>query len=505
MWKKVLASVLAVALIGYAGFYFVTERELDRMWGGLTGIADPDLSPAGPANYAIIGADVLAPSGDRFLRGYRVMIEDGVIVSVEENAGPMPDVPVIDGEGLFLIPGLTDSHVHLWESENDLLLYLANGVTSVREMNGSAKMLRWRDEIAAGRPGPDLFITAPQLGTFGPIEGAFVGWTQRKTIVRSRKDIEKAVRRFERMGYDALKSSSFLSDAHYAAFGDVAGQSALALTGHIPVAADLEDFFSAGPSEVAHVEEIAKALDRAFGGYTPETAEAYLDFVRSRSGVVAQRLKAEGIAATSTLFLIDSIHRQRADVGAALADVELAYANPGITEGSFITDRGMGWLPDVNIYRADESWDEARRARSVAYWKVYAQAQHIVFEALLEEGVTILAGTDANVPPMVPGFSLHDELDTLEEAGMSPAEVLASATAAPAGWEGQQRGRIAEGYEADLVLLRENPLQNISATRSIEMVVKSGRVFGRSDLDAMLHAVKEENDVSRTASIPVSN
>lgn len=494
-WGFGIAALLTVASI--ASYLFV-DRELSKMFGGHTQTADLALPDAGPSAYAFVNVNVLTPEADAFIPGQTVIVSDGRIAAVEADAELPEDMQRVDGQGMFLVPGFTDSHVHLWESENDLLLYVANGVTQVREMNGSAENLRWKREIENGRIGPDLFVVAPQLATFDPLEGWFVGWTQRKVIVRSDEDVEQAVRSFERQGYDAVKSSSYLSAQAYQALGRVTKERSFPLLGHIPVAADLDDVWSADPVAIAHIEEVMKALDGEFGGYRHDNAQEFLDFVRSRSGDVADKLIEDGIVVTSTLALIDSFPKQKADLTGVLRSAELPYANPGITEGTVITARGMGWLPEVNIYRLPENWDAERRRDSLVYWNAYAEATNILFDTFLEKGVPMVAGTDANVPVMVPGFSLHEEFKTLSEAGMSPAQVLTSATIAPAEWAGTKTGQIRRGYEADLVLLRGDPLQDIQQTRSIEMVVVNGRLFSRADLDAMLGAVKAANDRSRT-------
>lgn len=441
--------------------------------------------------------NVLTPSADGFLAGQTVLIEEGKILSVDTNVQLADNIPVIDGGGNFLLPGYTDSHVHLWESENDLLLYLANGVTQIREMNSLPVSLDWKKEIAEGRPGPDIFTVAPQFGTFGFMEGLFVGWTQHKTTVRSEKQIKKAVKFYAEKGYDAVKASSYLDREGYKALSAATIENNIPLVGHIPIAADFEDLWSSNQTEIAHVEELVKELDNEFGGYGYETADDFLEHVRNRSRAVADRLKQKNIAVASTLAVIDSFPHQKSDLNSVLNTSALRYENPGISEGTVITSRGMGWLGDVNIYRWPSEWNEERRRKSLVYWNTYAQAQHIVFEALLEKDIPIMAATDANVPVMVPGFSLHQEMEVLNKAGMSPTQVLASATVVPGEFMNTKTGMVRPGYKANLVLLTENPLEDIRATESIEMVFSNGRIYSREALDKMLQAVIDANDRSR--------
>lgn len=501
---RIVLGVAAVMMVGAVSSYLFIDRELTRMYGGLTEVADPALSKEGMDSYAIFHVNVLAPEGDRFLPDQIVTIRDGEIRSVGNSTTVPRGIPSLVGRDMYLVPGFTDSHVHLWESENDLLLYVANGVTQVRDMNSLPVNLRWRDEIESGRIGPDIFAVAPQFATFGPMEGAFVGWVQHKTIVRTAEQVDKAVQDYVAKGYDALKASSYLDREGYIALSAAAAKHDIPLVGHLPVATGLEDLWASHQSEVAHVEEFVKALDREFGGYGADTAEDFLTFVRGRSEDVADQMIAHDIYVTSTLELIDSFQRQKSDLQTELGAAKLVYENPGIAEGTVITSRGMGWLPDVNIYRWPDQWDDDRKARSRLYWQTYAEAQHILFEAFMARGVAIMTGTDANVPVRVPGFSLHEEMAALQAAGMSPAQILASATSVPGDFMGTSTGQVRPGQKANLVLLRENPLEDIGATDAIEMVIIGGSVFNRKDLDQMLDTVKAANDASRTVPIPVA-
>lgn len=504
MKKWIIRSTLFVVVLATAGaliFYVFVDRELSKMYGGHTEVAEINLQNNTPSYYALTNVNVLSPSADSFVSDQTVLVDDGAIVSVGANEEFADDRPIIDGNGMYLVPGYTDSHVHLWESENDLLLYIANGVTQIREMNGLPVHLRWKEEIAAGRPGPDMFVVAPQFATFGLFEGIFVGWTQHKVIVRSEKQVNQAVKSYAKKGFDAIKASSFLDKEGYVALSVATKENAIPLVGHIPLAVGLDDLWRSNQTEIAHVEELMKALRDEFGGYSDENANEFLEFVRSRSDDIADHMNENNISVTSTLSLIDSFHKQKSDLDAVLGAAELEYENPGISEGTMITSRGIGWLPDVNIYRWPGDWDLERRAKSLIYWKTYAAAQHIVIDALLEKSVPIMAGTDANVPVMVPGFSLHEEMQALNDAGMSPSQVLMSATTTPAKFMKTNTGKISAGFKANLVLLRENPLKDIGATDSIDMVIVNGRVYSRRDLDEILKAVLSANERSRTAQL----
>ncbi len=498
--KKWIVRIALFTLVGLVLTFIFVNRELTRMYGGLTTVAEVSLETA-HERIAITNVNVLRPDASGFDVGQTVLIDDGIIVAI----GDRPDIPDdsyrVDGDGLYLVPGFTDSHVHLWQSENDLLLYLANGVTQVREMNGSEDHLTWKREIEAGRLGPDLFVVAPQLAEFSLIKGLFIAWTQSKTLVRSPEEVEEKVKALKAEGYDAIKASSFLSPELFAAVGEASQRRRIPLVGHLTNTVDIDALLASPQSELAHIEEIHKALDRGFGEYTPDNTDEFLAFVAKRSDEVAVQLKATDKTVTTTLALVESFPKQKSDLDTVLTSAALKYANPGITEGTIITSRGLGWLPEVNLYRWNEGRSDDSKRRSLRYWETYAESHRIILQALVEADVPVLAGTDANVPVTVPGFSLHEELIALNEAGMNTTQVLASATTAPAKWSGEKVGEVYPGFRANLVLLRDNPLQDIRATSSIETVIKGTHVLDREDLDTLLQAVLRANDDSRSESI----
>lgn len=502
-WMKRIAVGTVIMTTLSAGItYTLIKRSVSNMFGGHTETANislPLMSLPLEANEVLIikNVNVLAPTADAFLENQTVEIKAGKITFVGDDI-PSPDTTeVIDGQSMYLTPGFTDSHVHLWQSPNDLLLYIANGVTHIREMHGTDLHLRWKSEIEQGRLGPDIYVVAAQLATYDFWEGLWVSMTAGRNVVRSKKDIQRKIKALKTRGFDAVKASSYLRANGYRWASQEAREQGIPLTGHIPIETTLDDLWSSHQSEIAHVEEFVKALDREFGGYKISTAEDYLAFVKDRSSNVAQRVLERDIYVTSTLAIIQSFAPQQTDLDATLKSVKLDYVNPGVAEG-----QAMGWLPHSNRYRIGDPYKtEGWQDRQNAYWATYAQAQRILFTAFLEAGVPIMAGTDANVPVMVPGFSLHEEMKAMQRAGMSPAQVLASATKIPANWMNWPIGQIRKGYDANLVLLRENPLEDIEATDSIEMVFVNGHVLTRDDLNTMLQAVKAANDTSRKIAI----
>lgn len=495
-WRSLLvALVLAVASLLWADY------QLNRFAGAYTEVVDParfKLSTTGLT--AITDVHVLSPDGSAMVGGQTVLFDQNGIISVNADARLPEAVVTIDGNGQYLIPGLIDSHVHLRQSPNDLLLYVANGVTQIREMSGNAAHLAWRDEIQKGRVGPRIFVASKKLVTWGWLKGHWVSWTRQNRInITSPENVEATIQSLADAGYDAVKLGSHIhSKDMYRQINLAADEAGLPVIGHLPIAVGLPDLWRSGQSELSHIEEIVKALNAEFGYFDSQDADRFLDFVARRSDEVASRLADNGIAVTSTLSHIDRIPRQKLDLVDLLHETRLGYANPGQVEG---TPLSRGWLPGDNSYQVGPGVDASELAAIRIYWTTWSEAQRIVLAALQDEGVQLMAGTDAGNAVTVPGFSLHDELKALTEAGMRPSQSLRSATAVPADWMQIRAGRILPGYRADMVLLRKNPLQDIENTSTIEAVVLDGHLIDRGQLDAMLDAVKGANDRSRSMDI----
>jgi hypothetical protein len=341
--------------------------------------------------------------------------------------------------------------------------------------------------------GPDWFS--------GPLAVWFAELAFNMHSTSSSEQAAKDARSFIQNGYDGIKLYGFLEMDSYRAVLDVADELDVPTVGHLPDAMALSELRTTKLREIAHIEEIVKGLLLEFGSFRSQGAEAFIAFVESRKAEIISDLVANDIAVHSTLWLTESFKKQVFDLEAALAEVPLEYANPGIVEGN--SALGLGWLPARNKFPAYAGNKPEEISRNKAFWDAREEAHHILLKAMVEGGVTVLAGTDANAWLTVPGFSLHDELQALNRGGMSPEQAIHSATAAPAKRTSSNAGIIEVGRRADLVLLTKNPLSNIENTSSIDTVILNGHVLNRASLDSMLEAVKEVNAASRKFDLDV--
>ncbi|WP_462248418.1 amidohydrolase family protein [Ekhidna sp.] len=499
-WLYISLTTLAVLVFG--SFLFI-NNELKKMYGGYTErVVSSDFISNEESLIIIKNVNVLSNDGQSFLPNKTVVIADGQIYSVTDDVSKRSEGTVIDGTDKYLIPGLIDAHVHLWQSPNDFLLFLANGVTTIYEVKGFDFQLDWKNEIDSGiRLGPNLLVASTKLQTDGFFRGAFMHWMQGDINVSDPEKAYQIVKEIKDKGYEAIKVGSFLSEESYNAIDAVAKELEMPLIGHFPYKMKLEKLYQSSQSNVMHLEEFVKNLNYQFGRIDAHNCDEFLNYVDSKGPQIARELKKSNISVTTTLRLMERILSAKISVKETLKDVEVEYANPGLMEGTVMTSRALGWLPDVNTYRRSTDLTEDQKRNSDAFWNTYVKANKMFLKYFLDADVKILAGTDTNVSPMVAGFSIHNELECLNRSGMSPSQALRAATINSASYLNLNKGKVAVGFDADLILLNKNPLFDIRNTRFIEKVILRGKVYSRSELDQMLETVKRANNESRKISI----
>jgi imidazolonepropionase-like amidohydrolase len=394
-----------------------------------------------------------------------VLIEGDRIAATGQEGRAPGQVPEreIDGGGRFLMPGLVDMHVHLWD-EAELGAYLARGVTTIRNASGMPFHLALQDRIAAGElTGPRLVTTGPILNSPGPNQQV------NHQLVETAEEARAAVRQQYAAGYRRLKVYSNLTRASYEAIRDEAAVLGMTVMGHSPEGAREPGMPRDRPFDIAFEE----LLDDGF--VTFEHVETIvwhalrdrLDEAAAR--ILARRMAAAGAVVDPTLLAFYNLMRTAETRGAYLQREGVELLNPLI----------VGHEAENYERWSTEDAEDARRR-----FDFYKRVTRILREA----GVRLVAGSDAGIFTNIPGASLLTELQLLVDAGLSPHEVLQAATynAAWALDEADEAGRVAPGYRADLLLLDEDPLADVTAAGRPAAMILNGRYLSGAELARLL-------------------
>jgi imidazolonepropionase-like amidohydrolase len=409
---------------------------------------------------------------------------------------------VVDAAGKFVIPGLWDMHVHTlqtWtvaDSTVDLPdtffpLFVANGVTGVRDMNGSMDVLRRvRERMQEGS------MRGPRVVTAGLIvDGA--DWSFGSIAVASREDGRDAVHQLAEAGAEFVKVGGLTPREAYFGVVEAAKELNLPLSGHVPLQITAAEASAAGQKSIEHLDgillgcssneqDLRSDTEAAFIAAQGEFSLLWLARVRAEAGALespdAERCSTliSQLAANRT-WQVPTLVLKRAT---AFLDEPEVFQDPRI---AFIPNYLLDtWGPDnalTGMYTVEDFENEKR---------VFARHLELVGE-MHRSGVQLMAGTDTVDPYIFPGSSIHDELELFVQAGLSPMEALQTATWNPARYleMTDSLGSVSVGKIANLVFLDKDPLENIRNTRRIWAVVLDGEVLDRESIENILSASRE--------------
>jgi imidazolonepropionase-like amidohydrolase len=421
-------------------------------------------------------------------RAANVLIRDSIITSVNYRKSAATADTIIDGSGKYLIPGLWDMHTHVWSDEYFFPLLIANGVTGIRDMFESVKAAEtWKKKIAEGRIyGPEMRIAGPILDGPKPIWPGSVAVStpeEGRRAVDSLKDI---------LHTDFIKVYSLLSRESYFAIADEARKKQIPFAGHVPNVVSVSEAAKAGQKSQEHLygflEEASdsadylmqvvqgKIKDSALSDRSQRMQFLFRTYNIRKLEELLHKIKTTGTWICPTLTVLHAIGYLNDTT--LQNDPRMQYMIRGIRNG---------WDP-----RKDPRFSTWTPGTFNAYQQDFAYKLRLV-KALRDAGIPLLAGTDFPNPYCFPGFGLHEELQWMVKAGLTPAEALQTATINPARYFGieQRTGSIAEGKTANLVILEANPLLDISNTQKIGTVILRGKVLHRAALQALLDKARK--------------
>jgi imidazolonepropionase-like amidohydrolase len=413
-----------------------------------------------PGTVAFTNVTVVPMDEERVLEGYTVVVDGERIVAV----GPAGEVEipdgaiVVDGAGRWLIPGLAEMHGHTpppdaprEHVENVLFLYVANGITTVRGVLGAPGQLELKAEANSGA------IVSPTLYLAGP---SFNG-----NSVSSPAQAAAMVREQAEAGWDLLKIHPGVTRDEYDSIAVAAKAAGIRFVGHGPEDVGLLHALEMGQETIEHLDGYVEYLDGAEGPVDP-----------ARLAEAVERTRVAGAAVVPTMALWETLYGIH-PLETLTAYPELRYMPPEMVEA---------WTENYRERLADPSLDPVE-SRTVI------ENRMRILAALDEGDATILMGTDSPQLFSVPGFSLHRELTRMAAAGMSPYEILVSGTRNVGTYFANEDefGTIAPGQRADLVLLSDDPLQDVASLSRIEGVMVRGRWHPKAEIDERLAAIAD--------------
>jgi imidazolonepropionase-like amidohydrolase len=451
---------------------------------------------------AITDVTVIDCTGAPARPGSTVLIKDGRITALgKAGAVPIPrGARVVPGRGHYLIPGLWDMHVHVSHA-TFADLFLANGVTGVRHMYSPTLWFsarQWRKPPPPGGPlWPRLVGADRMLDGHPPALSAAVNWKVR--VVKSEAQARLAVRDLKRSGEDFIKVYPLLPRPIYLAAADEARRQRIPLVGHVPHLVRVREAVLAGQRSIEHLSNVALACSPHEEDLLKELAKALRDpKLAPFDRATAWRFQVKAYASydparAEALFRLFVGHGTWHVPTLVQKQAWGELANP-----AFLADKRVNTLPRELQWL----WEVKRQgggvnvptlglrfnARDLADHRRQFRKDLEVVGAMHRRGVRLLAGTDSPSPYCVPGFSLHDELALLFEAGLTPLEALQTATRNPAQFLGRDKdlGTVEVGKVADLVLLEADPLDDITNTRKVAAVVLGGQLIDRKARQALL-------------------
>lgn len=409
----------------------------------------------------------------RVVNNQTVLVAGDRIVAIGDTAAMT--IPAhyteIDGSNHYLMAGLTEMHGHVPPAssfgqlpdrylDDVLFLYVANGVTTVRGMLGYPHQLQLKRDIAAGtRIGPTLYLAGP----------SFNG----NSIESPEKATQRVIEQRDE-GWDLLKVHPGLTLDEYRAMTNTAREAGMDFAGHVPAEVGLEVALAEGQRTIDHLDGYLEAIDA-----TTRPANRY------ELNYLVDLTLRHGAAVVPTQALWATIIGA-SDAAQLSAYEELAYVPEAVRQGWF------NYLdePSLGYFNADAA-------------AIQQDNRQRLIKALYDGGVPMIFGTDAPQLFSVPGFSALREIQVLQQAGIPLAGILHSATAAAGDYfaDNDRFGRIAEGHRADLILLRQNPLENSLALVERAGVMVAGKWYDRATIDARLHAIEQAYRVDSNSDV----
>lgn len=464
---KILATFLVLLILSLIVILWVDSNNTSYLH------IDED-SELSQNSFLIKNANVIPMNIDTILKNKMILIKNGIIEKIESEISN-ENIPVFDANGKFITPGLIDMHVHIWDSY-ELGLYLANGVTAVRNLWGMPMHLRMKKDILNNKIiAPSFFTTGPKLtGT------EFIG--DDNLNLTSPEEAKEKIISYKERGYDLIKTYYGLDKEIFDAVIEQAKESDIEIAAHPSQKVPFSYHTKTPIKSIEHAEEIVQ-----------QPLKFDLDTLKLQP-IIDNIASSKNTSYSPTLVVFHNIYEMMMN-NDILNSESLNYINPLIKE--------------VDSKAQFDRWFYAKQNDSTVISRIKNQHDfHItIVKKLHEAGVPIVCGTDAGIGVTVPGFSIHQELKFYQEAGLSNFEILKTATinAAQTHQIMNSLGTIEKGKVANLLVLEENPLKEISALKKTSVIFVQGRKLEQKNLDIFIEKAKNRKNFIASALRYVEN
>ena len=421
----------------------------------------------------VTNVHVVPMTSEIILAQHSVIIKDDTVQSVlpDKDYKPLKEDKIIDAKGAYLLPGFKDMHVHLYD-ESYLLLLIANGVTTVRNMWGTPQVLDWKNEIKHKvRIGPQIYTAGPILDGDPPLFKKAYHLTEPSKV-------NQTVKEQKLMGYDFLKIYDRISLPVFKELLVAAKKHNLPIVGHVPFEVGLEQILKTPISSTEHLygyaESILKNDSKLIGQYSRETRyTAYADIDPLKLKSLATRHASTYTWITPTLYNMDVIHNAKQAQKRLANDPYLKKLPAKLLNG---------WKKSIDKKITEQT------AADLKIKQIAIAARKKIFIEMHQANNKIMLGTDTPNTLVIPGRSVHDELALMVNAGLTPYQALLTATRNAGEYlkSFEKSGTLTKGSVADLILLNKNPFSNIENTRSIRGVVLKGVWHSKENLDKLV-------------------
>lgn len=425
-------------------------------------------------SYIIKNVNIIPMYKDTVLTNKAVHIKEGIIENISDDI-TINNVNVIDAKGSFLMPGLIDMHVHVWD-RYELGLYLSNGVTAIRSLWGMPMHLRIKEAINNQEIlGPSFFTTGPKLT--GP---EFMG--DDNLQLTSPEMAKEKVASYKERGYDFIKTYYGLTEDIFDAVIEQAKASDIDIVAHPTPKVPYSYHFNPQIKSIEHTEDIVQ-----------QPLNYKLDTIQLNT-IINEYAKVKHSSFCPTLVVYNNIYQMLID-DTILESPEVQYINPIIKK----TDSEAQF----------ERWFTTKQQDSTIVSRIKNQHEfHLtIIEKLHNAGVNIVCGTDSGIGVTPAGISIHKELAFYKDAKLSNFEVLQTATVNPSKTHKIMRnmGTIEVGKIANLIILDNNPLQDLKALKKPSAVFINGRMLNKDLLENFKNKAYNRNNLLATAIRYVEN